>query len=87
MVKVSIDFTRLQFSDLIDNRPLEMNIKRPLPRLFREDIPNPMFENLIGLALTRMLQVVVPNSENPPPRLFSLAESIRWSGVQEPDQR
>lgn len=77
MVKASIDFTRLQFSDLIDNRPLEMNIKRPLPRLLREDIPNPMFEDLIGLALTRMLHIVVPNSENPPPRLFPLAESIR----------
>ena len=70
MVKVSFDFTRLQFS--------EMNIRRPLPRLLREDVPNPMFEDLIGLALTRMLHIVVPNSKNPPPRLFPLAESIRW---------
>lgn len=55
-----------------------MNIRRPLPRLLREDIPNPMFEDLIGLALTRMLHIVVLNSENPPPRLFLLAEIIRW---------
>jgi hypothetical protein len=55
-----------------------MNIKRPLRRLSRADISNPSFEDLISLALMRMRYIVEPNSENPPPRLFPLAESMRW---------
>ncbi|KAN0067973.1 hypothetical protein V8E54_013901 [Elaphomyces granulatus] len=55
-----------------------MNIKRPLPRLLREDTSNPVIENFIGLALIRMLHIVAPNSNDPPPRLFPLAESMRW---------
>ena len=55
-----------------------MNIKQPLPRVLREDISNPVIEDFIGLALTRMLHIITPNSDNPPPRLFPLAESMRW---------
>ncbi|KAI9787515.1 MAG: hypothetical protein M1839_000045 [Geoglossum umbratile] len=55
-----------------------MNIKRPLPRLPREDISNPAIEDFVGLALIRMLHIVAPSFENPPPRLFPLAESLRW---------
>jgi hypothetical protein len=54
-----------------------MSIKRPLPRLLREDISNPVTEDFIELALIRMLHIVTPNFENPPPRLFPLAESMR----------
>ena len=54
-----------------------MNIKRPLPRLPRKDISNPVLEDFIGLALTRMLHIVMPDPENPPPVLFPLAESLR----------
>jgi hypothetical protein len=55
-----------------------MDIKRPLPRLPREDILNPSLEDMMRLALMRMRHVVEPSLENPPPILFPLAESMRW---------
>lgn len=55
-----------------------MNFKRPLLRLPREDIFNPSIEDFIGLALVRMLYIIAPNSRDPPPRIFPLAESTRW---------
>ncbi len=55
-----------------------MATKRPQRRLPRADITNPSFEDLVGLALVRMHDVVQPSAEDPPPRLFPLAESMRW---------
>lgn len=55
-----------------------MNIKRPLPRLPFPDISHPVLEDLISFALMRMRHIVEDDSEILPPRLFPLAESMRW---------
>lgn len=55
-----------------------MASKRPQRRLPRADIANPSFEDLARLALVRMGDVVQPSVTDPPPRLFPLAESMRW---------
>lgn len=54
-----------------------MDVKRPLQRLPRSEIRNPSFEDLISLALMRMQNIAKPDSKNPPPLLFPLAESAR----------
>lgn len=55
-----------------------MATKRPERRIPRADIVNPSFEDLLDLALVRVCDVVQSRIEDPPPRLFPLAESMRW---------
>lgn len=54
-----------------------MDVKRPLHRLPRSEIRNPSFEDSASLALTRLQNIVKPDSENPPPLLFPSAEGTR----------
>lgn len=55
-----------------------MATKRPQRRTPRADIANPSFEDLLDLALLRVRDGVQSSTEDPPPRLFPLAESMRW---------
>lgn len=54
-------------------------IKAPLPRQNLQDLPNPTFQELFDLAVWRLVEIAVPNSANPPPRLFPTAEKTRDS--------
>lgn len=67
----------LQYSDLDKKSTVMMNVKRPLQRLPRSEIRDPLFEDSVNLALMRLQNIVQPDSENPPPLFFPLAESAR----------
>lgn len=51
--------------------------RQPLLRLSRAPIVHPTFSNLVDLALTRVLDIVVVSKHDPPPRLFPRSEHLR----------
>ncbi|KAL3419539.1 hypothetical protein PVAG01_09761 [Phlyctema vagabunda] len=81
----SID-SKPQMNDVQENSPLRQvaiafddksQFKIPLHMQTRADIPSPSFEDLFKLAMLRIHDIIEPNLENPPPRLFPMAESTR----------
>ena len=73
-----VEWTNEESPKLIETqKPAQESQKQPLPRRSRTPILEPTFDDLIDLALMRVLDIVVTSNTDPPPRLFPNSEHIR----------